>query len=260
MIIQFEQRKTKLSAAEAAKTLVHSHAHGVLSTLGTDGGFPFGSVVDYAALENGDVVVLLSCHAEHHRFLQASPIAALLINPLLCEHDARSSPRITLQGSAASSTKSDDLINLYLERHPGADEFIRRDDLVLYRLEVQSIRYVGDGGEVSWIDMDQYLSAQPDPLGNHAQWLSFFLTEEYAKQLGSVARHLFAMPGQQECTVQHIDRYGFDMICRDKEGNGKTVRVNFERPCDDETAFMRAARQLFGKAKEAAAIRPAKLL
>lgn len=260
MIIPFEQRKTDLSAAEVAKTLVHSHGHGVLSTLGTDDGYPFGSVVDYAALDNGDVVVLLSRGAEHFRFLQVDSRASLLINPLLCEHDALSSPRITLQGLAGSTLKSDELVHLYLDRHPSSDEFISRDDLALFRLRVESIRFVGEGGAVSWVDMEQYHSAQPDPLGSHAQWLSFFLTEEYAKQLSSVARHLYGQRGPQECTVQHIDRYGFDMVCRGEDTPGTTVRINFERPCDDETAFMRAARALFGKAKDAAALRPAKLL
>ena len=260
MIIPFEQRKTNLSAAETAKTLVHSHSHGVLSTHSTDDGYPFGSVVDYAALDNGDVIVLLSCCAEHFRFLQADSRASLLINPLLCEHDARSSPRITLQGSATDTAKTQALIHLYLDRHPSSDEFLERDDLALFCLSVESIRFVGEGGSVSWVDMEQYRSAQPDPLGSHAQWLSFFLTEEYAKQLASVARHLHGLRGPQECTVQHIDRYGFDMVCRSENKPSKTVRIHFERPCDDETAFMRAARALFGKAQDAASLRPAKLL
>ena len=259
VIIELNQRKARLSLAEAAKTLVHSHAHGVLSTLGTDGGFPFGSVIDYVACDNGDVVTLLSRHAEHFRFLQADPKASLLINPLLCEHDARSSPRVTLQGEARQSAKTDDWIGIYLERHPNADEYIHREDMVLFHLEVSSVRYIAGEGKVGWLDPEQYLNAQPDPLGNHAQWLSYFLTEEYAPQLAAVARHLYGIRGSRECAVLHIDRYGFDMTCRG-EDDSKSLRINFGKPVSDETAFMRAARRLFARAKEASPVRPVRQL
>src|SRR5262245_2751000 len=95
--------KTPPPADEArdALALVLRERHGVLSTAhAREGGWPFGSIVPYAVLPEGDPVVWLSAIAEHTRNLAAEPRCSLLVNDSTRLDDVQAAPRVALLARA----------------------------------------------------------------------------------------------------------------------------------------------------------------
>src|SRR5262245_66154543 len=74
----------------AARALLEKERSGVLCTAHRErDGWPFGSVVPYAVLPDGDPVVWLSDIAEHTKNLDAEPRASLFV----ADPDARETPQ-----------------------------------------------------------------------------------------------------------------------------------------------------------------------
>lgn len=235
----------KPSIAELAKTLVHYHFHGVISTIATDGGYPYGSVIDYLPLSQGDVVVLLHEKAEHYRYLSANPKASLLVNAHLAEHEAMHIPRVTLLGEARAIDDGTDLVQDYLERHPDARPYITIEGLHFFQIDVTGVRYIAGSGRAAWLDAVDYRRASPDPLGDEAPWLVHDLNENKRDELVLIARQKFDWV--QDARAVSLDRLGFDMICHgDKQRHA--VRFGFESEARSRADFNAAFRRLAARA------------
>ncbi|MDJ0656967.1 MAG: pyridoxamine 5'-phosphate oxidase family protein [Xanthomonadales bacterium] len=237
----------KPTVAELAKTLVHYHYHGVISTLATDGGYPYGSVIDYLPLSQGDVVVLLHEKAEHYRYLSANPKASLLVNAHLAEHEALHIPRVTLLGEARAIEDGQELVRDYLVRHPDAEPYISLDGLHFFQLDVSGARYIAGSGRAVWLDATDYRAASPDPLGDEAPWLVQDLNEHRHNDLVLIARNLREQEWVEEARVVSVDRLGFDMICHG-QGTRHAIRVGFDSAASDRKAFDQACRKLVARA------------
>lgn len=216
---------TRPSVAELAKTLVQFHCHGVVSTLATDGDFPYGSVIDYLPLSQGDVVILLHEKAEHYRYLSASPKASLLINAHLAEHEALLIPRVTLLGEARRAPDCRDMVREYLDRHPDAEPYISLDGMHFFQLDVTGVRYIAGSGRAVWLDAVDYRQAAADPLGEDAPWLMHELNDRHQARLLAIARGPLGLPWVDNCRVVSLDRFGFDMVCTHVDRR-RAVRVS----------------------------------
>ena len=144
------------SHAERCRTLVASASRGALSTLAADPhGYPYGSVASYGLDDRGNPLFFVSLMAEHTQNAIRDPRASLLVTePVPDGADPLASGRVTLLGLL--STVADDdrptARDRYLEANPTAAYYIDFGDFTFYRLDVQSIRYVGGYGRMSWVD------------------------------------------------------------------------------------------------------------
>lgn len=226
----------KLSVAELAKTLVMFHYHGVISTLATDGGYPYGSVIDYLPLSQGDVVVLLHERAEHSRYLSASPKASLLVNAHLAEHEALLIPRVTLLGEAQPLADGRDLVRDYLDRHPDAEPYINLDGMRFFQIDVKGVRYIAGSGRAVWVDGSDYRAAEPDPLGDEAPWIMHELNDRYADRLTAIGRAQSAARWTENGRVVSLDRFGFDLVCTAGDRR-HAVRINLPQSANSRQEF-----------------------
>jgi putative heme iron utilization protein len=127
-----------------AQALVVKGKFGALSTLTKDG-HPFGSLVAYAGTQP---VLLLSELAEHTQNLRADGRASLLVA------ESGASPlalgRVTLLGRCRPVARAEVEAG-YLAVHPDAAGYLALRDFAFWRLDVETVRWVGGFGRMGWI-------------------------------------------------------------------------------------------------------------
>lgn len=132
------------------KDLLGSSRQAALGTV--DAGAPFVSMVLYA-LERAAVApptayIHVSKLAAHTRHLLAEPRAALLIaRPDIGNGDPQALPRVTLSGLAQALAPAEPAYvaarATYLARLPAQEYLFAFPDFLLFRIELQSARFVG---------------------------------------------------------------------------------------------------------------------
>ena len=118
----------------------------------------------------------------------------------------------------------------YLEANPAAAYYIDFGDFTFYRLDVESIRYVGGYGRMSWVDAAAYAEAEPDPLVGAAAGIIEHMNADHADAQVLFCRHLAGRPDTTEATMSAVDRYGFEMIAVSPAGRA-AVRLGFPEEC-----------------------------
>src|SRR5689334_4215793 len=198
------------SLAERARTLAMVGRMGSLSTQSRKfSGFPFGSMMPYAADHQGRPVMFISSMAMHTQNLVQNPSASLLITQPDAAGDPLGSARVTLIGTAAT-VSSDEVRELYLSRYENARFWQDYTDFAYYRLEIEGVYFIGGFGVMGWVPADEYAAAAPDPLAFAAQTI---MAEMNARH-GELLRRLTidddgATPDAARMTA--IDRLGFHL-------------------------------------------------
>ncbi|GMU53614.1 MAG: pyridoxamine 5'-phosphate oxidase [Candidatus Xenobia bacterium] len=195
--------RKSLSHAVRARTLLELATHGALGTLAE--GHPYTSLGTVAA-HQGQPVLLLSDLAEHTRNLRADPRASLLVweegavDPL-------ATGRVTLLGRLLQddSGRED-----FLARHPEAERYAGFKDFHWFRLVVESARYVGGFGRMSWVSGEEFVSAEPDPLAALAAGIKAHMNDDHEEHMLLMARHFAGVSGQRARLVE-VDSLGFTM-------------------------------------------------
>lgn len=243
------------SHAERCRTLVASGARGSLSTLAADpAGYPYGSVVSYALDEHGDPLLFVSLMAEHTQNAIRDPRASLLVTePVPDGADPLASGRATLLGTIAAVTDDERpaVRDRYLAANPTSAYYIDFGDFAFYRLTVESIRYVGGYGRMSWVDSASYAAAEADPLRDAAIGVIEHMNADHAEAQILFCRHLAGRPDTTSASMSAVDRYGFEMIAITPSGR-HAVRIGFPEPCDDGAAVRAAMVSLVGEARRLA--------
>ncbi len=240
----------RLTLAEAARTLVASSLRGMLSTLRKEDGFPYGSMVDLAPHQEGDVAMLLSGLAEHQKYLETDPRASVLIAPGIVESDALAHPRVTLVGRVEAVEGKDALVKPYLEHHPEAETYIGFGDFRFYRLCVEQVRYIAGFGRMGWIEKETYRAAEPDILGPGAGDVMAHMNGDHAHNLLDYARALSGMDWAEEARITGLDRYGFDLVARSGERT-EMVRIAFDEPLSRPGEIRKVLVDLAERARQA---------
>src|ERR1019366_2076552 len=204
------------SHAERCRTLVASASRGALSTLAADPpGYPYGSVASYGLDDRGNPLFFVSLMAEHTQNAIRDPRASLLITEPVPEGaDPLASGRVTLLGLLSTVAEDDRSTarGRYLEANPTSAYYIDFGDFTFYRLDVQSIRYVGGYGRMSWVDAAANARAEPDPLAAAAGGIIEHMKGNHAEAQVLFCRHLGGRPDTAEAVMSAVDRYGFEMI------------------------------------------------
>ena len=195
------------SHAERCRTLVASASRGALSTVAADpAGLPVRLGRQLRSRRSREPALLRQPHGRAHPERDPRP-------PGESARDRagtrRSRPARQRAGHAAGSAvdRGRRLIvpiarDRYLEANPASAYYIDFGDFTFYRLDVQSIRYVGGYGRMSWVDASVYAEAEPDPLadsrgGNHR-----------AHERGPRRGAGLVLPSPRRATRHHRGRHG----------------------------------------------------
>mmetsp|Transcript_2661 Transcript_2661/g.8026 ORF Transcript_2661/g.8026 Transcript_2661/m.8026 type:complete len:339 (+) Transcript_2661:1079-2095(+) len=204
----------QLSIGERARTVVQTCGSGTLCTSSVrHGGVPFGSHVDYVIDEGGRPLFLLANGAAHTLNLKASNRVSLFCQP--SDNAGQSGGRTTLVGeiSRVSRLDLDDLVDIYVERHPHAQEALTyTDNFHFYRLEVQDVYFVGGYGVAAdWVDVSEYSKAEADPIAFEASKLIERLNTSVAEDVRRLCTIFCGVDDDFEVVVVSIDRLGIDV-------------------------------------------------
>jgi len=235
------------SHAERARTLAASRGVGTLATVAQDpAGFPYGSFVTFAML-GPDPVFLVSQMAAHTKHLRADPRASLLVAED-SEADPLANGRVTLVGPCEPVDEPAEARETFLAAHPGAAYYVDFTDFGFYRLDVQAVRYIGGYGRMSWVDVDAWRGASPDPLAPHASGILEHMNADHADALVAYARAFTRATTAQASVMTGVDRYGFEMSVETERGP-RPARIAFDAPIETPTDARKALVALVKKAR-----------
>lgn len=198
------------SLAERARTLAAIGRIGSLSTHSRKfPGFPFGSMMPFAADDFGRPVFFVSSMAMHTQNLRQDAHASLLITQPDVSGDPLGAARLTLIGTANVSP-ADEVRELYLSRYENARYWQHYSDFAFYRLEVEGVYFIGGFGVMGWIAPDDYITAAPDPLAFAAPGIIQHMNADHGDALRRIAGHA-AGEAPDEASMTAIDRLGFQL-------------------------------------------------
>ena len=217
------------SHAERARTLVAGIKTGTLCTLAAEPeGYPYGSFVT-VAFDDGNPVFLVSTLAEHTRNLQRDPRASLLVAEGGAE-DPLANGRVTLLGRCtAVEGDGGGARTAFLTAHPNAAYYVDFRDFAFWRLAVESIRYIGGYGRMSWVEASDWHAAEPDPLGAAAAGVIAHMNDDHADAMVLYCKAFSKATEIDAATMTGVDRYGFELSAMTAEGP-RPVRLAFPRP------------------------------
>jgi heme iron utilization protein len=218
--------------AERARTLVANGNRGVLSTVALDpAGYPFGSVATYAIDKAGRPIVFVSTMAEHTRNAAADARASLIVTEPFPEgSDPLAAGRVTLVGDLleVQDDERQTVRDTYLAANPASSYYIDFGDFSFWRLEVRSVRYVGEPA----VGILEHMNA------------------DHADSLVLMARALGGRSDATEAVMTAVDRYGFDVVVSGAAGRA-ALRFGFDEPVATPAAVRPAMIRLVERARRA---------
>ncbi|MEO8663213.1 MAG: DUF2470 domain-containing protein [Bryobacteraceae bacterium] len=196
------------SLAERARTLAEIGSIGSLSTHSRKfPGFPFGSVMPFAADGLGRTVFLISNMAMHTQNLHQDERASLLITQPGVVGDPLGAARVTLIGVVKAAPAAE-VRDLYLSRYESARYWQDYTDFAYYRLEVEGVYFIGGFGVMGWVPATEYAAAAPDPLAAVAPEIIQHMNADHADALRRIAgKDVDEAPDEASMTA--VDRLGF---------------------------------------------------
>tara|TARA_B100000459_G_scaffold122835_1_gene75449 strand:+ start:6657 stop:7487 length:831 start_codon:yes stop_codon:yes gene_type:complete len=223
----YDRNVAKPSHAEYARTLAMKTNIATLCTMSTkSAGYPYGSYVTYA-MHEGDPIFLFSQLAEHTKNLNQNSKASLLIaetgdgNPLALG-------RVTLVGECHEITgeEREPAKKAFLEAHESASVYADWDDFAFFRLSVDSVRYIGGFGRMSWVSGSRWGDAEADPVDEFSEDIITHMNEDHADALVLYCKAMSKAIDTSEAVMTAIDRYGFEMMATTESGK-KPIRLAF---------------------------------
>jgi heme oxygenase (biliverdin-IX-beta and delta-forming) len=198
------------SLAERARTLAAIGRIGSLSTHSHKfPGFPFGSMMPFAADKYGRPVFFISSMAMHTQNLHQDPRASLLITqPGVCG-DPLGAARLTLIGTVNGSPAAE-VRELYLSRYENARYWQDYTDFAYYKLEVEGVYFIGGFGVMGWVTAGDYSAAAPDPLALVGPGIIQHMNADHGDALRRIAGHDTG-EAPDEASMTAIDRLGFHL-------------------------------------------------
>src|SRR5580658_6252866 len=197
--------------AERARTLVAQIATGTLCTVAHEPeGYPYGSFVT-VAFDSGNPIFLISGLAEHTKNLERDPRASLLVaesgslDPLANGRVTLLGPCTRVEGDGGSARAA------FVAAHANAAYYADFRDFGFWKLHVDSIRYIGGYGRMSWIGQADWQSAEPDPLGGSVAGMIAHMNADHAEAMVLYCRAFSRATAITSARMTGVDRYGFEM-------------------------------------------------
>lgn len=239
---------TSPSHAERAMTLVANAPSGTLCTVSSAEpvGHPYGSLVTFA-LDGPNPIFLVSRLAAHTQNLDKDERASLLVAES-GDFDPLANGRVTMVGACKRVEDETEIRSIFLKRHPNAEYYVDFSDFGFFRLWVESIRYIGGYGRMSWVDVSDWREAETDPLAPHASDVITHMNDDHADALVAYAKAFTRATEAEEVVMTGIDRYGFEMSVTTDKGP-RPARLAFETPISTPTEARQALVALVKRAR-----------
>lgn len=234
--------------AEAGRTLLASASDAVLATIDSDE-YPYASVVELVPTDEGDVVLFLSDLASHTKNAKANDRASVVVSERAASGQVLALGRVSCQGRIRLVEERDSYREAYLKAHPHAAGYIGFSDFNFYRLEVERARYIGGFGRMSWVDRDEWSSAEVDPLVEGAPGIIEHMNDDHAHNLLDYVHAFTEHDWAEEATMVRLDRFGFD-VRASSDSRSEELRFTFSQPRTDSDAIHEVMVRLARDAKE----------
>ena len=234
--------------AERARTLATQASTGTLCSLALEPeGHPYGSFVT-VAFDGGDPVFLLSALAEHTKNLQRDPRASLLVAEDVSD-DPLANGRVTLLGSCRlAEADAERARSAFLDAHPNSAYYADFRDFGFWRLSVESVRYIGGYGRMSWVEKAAWEEAEPDPLAASAAGVIAHMNADHADAMVDYCVAFSKATDVASASMTSVDRYGFEMSAVTSDGP-RPVRLAFPNAVSTPAQARDALIQLLKEAR-----------
>lgn len=212
---------------QAVRALFARESHGVLCTAhALSSAWPYGSMVPFAMLDNGDAVIFVSDIAEHTRNLLADPRATLLVRDSASQDpqaDARHA--MMVRASCPDGDQAAAMEQAYFARFPGSERMREAHGFRAWKLECERIRWIAGFGSMGWIDRPTW-TGEPDPIAPHAADIVEHLNDDHADAMRELAV-AFGVPDAETARAVAVDRGGLDLIAQLPGGDDRPARAPF---------------------------------
>jgi len=242
------------SHAEKVATLLLGQRHATLSTLAREApctGHPFGSLVNVAVGEGGELLTFLSRLAEHRQNLERDPRCSLLVAEAQGAagegQDPLSHARATLLGRLELVEKTPARCASFRRRHPRA-YYVDFDDFGCFVMRPEAVRYIGGFGEMSWVPAGELAAAAPDEVAAAAASAVEHMNQDHADATLAIVRRVGGLEAASAARVLAIDRYGFEALA-ELPGGARRARVAFEKTLATPEELREAFVALVGRAR-----------
>lgn len=238
-IIAFQEHQataSRPSLADEARTLVADNGIGVLSSLSRDPeGFPFGSVVEYAADSTGRPIFAMSSLSPHTGDVRSDGRCSLTVKA--AGFASLADARFTLTGRVTPLPEPNipTARGIYMKLHPdsywvdfGDFSWFKMDDIVQGRL-------VGGFGRIGKISKDEYLNATPDPVAKFSVTVAGHMNADHAEATVAMISHYIGIH-VDAATILSIDCLGMNVRC-ERAGETFKCRLPFTSPALDRKSI-----------------------
>ncbi|QDG51853.1 DUF2470 domain-containing protein [Persicimonas caeni] len=246
---QAQAEEKRLTHAESARTMLAAARRGVLSTLESEEGHPYGSLAEFVATDEGDAIFLLSDLAEHTHNFKADARASLFIAPGMADGRPLALERVTLVGEIEPVEDRDAYRDAYLEAHPHAAGYIDFSDFAFWRLRVEKARYIGGFGRMSWVGEEAYRAASPDAIALGSAGAVEHMNDDHTDAILDYVRAFSDIEAPTSARMVALDRYGFDIQAATEDGRERVVRVHFDAPLRGPGQVRKAMVEMVQKAR-----------
>jgi hypothetical protein len=239
------------SPAVAMRNLVEQAQFGHLCTTMSGmhhrrAGYPFGTVVDFAADGAGHPVFALSPLAIPTRNLMEDPRCSLVMQ--MPGWSGLANARVTMFGDAHELPKSMQAAAAEIFHQKMATDGDQRwvsGNATYFRMNrILDIYFVGGFGTVQWVDVDEYAGARPDAIVvAHPATTLAALNEAFSEPL---RRALAGARGADDAAFISIDKLGADVRVR-RGGEYTVERLKFDVGVESREDAAAAVARLLGE-------------
>ncbi|KAJ7525799.1 hypothetical protein O6H91_17G067300 [Diphasiastrum complanatum] len=195
-------------------------------------GYPFGTLVDFAADASGHPIFSMSPLAIHTRNLLADPRCTLVVQ--IPGWSGLANARVTLFGDVypLPNDKQEWAHKHYIakQQHCASHQW---GNFHYYRMEsISDIYFVGGFGTVAWVDVEEYEHAHPDAIvANGAEKTLKEMNNRFSRSLREI---LSVETEVDDAALISIDSKGTDIRVR-QGAKFNVQRLSFEEGCAIET-------------------------
>lgn len=175
-------------------------------------GYPFGTLVDFAADGAGFPIFCLSPLAIHSRNLMEDPRCSLVVQ--MPGWTGLANARVTIFGDCYQlpADMQEVAREVFLAKQaPEKKEKWVFGNFIFFRMhKIVDIYFVGGFGTVQWIDVAEYMDSKPDPVASHKPQRTLqILTEKFSEDL----KVFMSKPGNpvDDAAFIAIDASGVDV-------------------------------------------------
>lgn len=233
---------TPQRAAREARALMRASRTATLGTL-MDGG-PYTSLVTVAFDMDCRPLLLLSDLADHTRNIAADERVSLLFEAVSTLPNPQSGPRVTVQGRIEPCDEPH-LVPRFIARHPAAKLYLSFSDFNFYRVEMESLHYVGGFAAALWVSKDEAAveSNAAQAMADCESAVIEHMNANHADAIALFANKLLGKRGKAWKMIG-IDPDGLDLKLKNN-----FARLNFDEPVHDAAACRAMLVELAEKAR-----------